>query len=115
MPHKKCICGCGIVLTGMQKKWASEVCRSKFRCMVKRAGTIHPLRGNTYGSLNRGESHAPVFNRRIREKFDDRIDLKQLRGLAAQILLNVCESIENKTVRDNERTDWKKDLNWTTR
>jgi len=70
-------------------------------------------KGNTYGSRNKGKSHAPIFNQ-IKERpiTPEKIEPKTLRALAAQMILNAVEAIVAKKIDDKEGTNWKRDVLW---
>ena len=55
MKLEKCFCGCDKRLTGYQRKWHSNNCRSKWINRHRK----NKMFGNKYGSANKGTSHAP--------------------------------------------------------
>ena len=55
MKLEKCFCGCDKRLTGYQRKWHSNNCRSKWINRHRK----NKMFGNKYGNANKGTSHAP--------------------------------------------------------
>ena len=71
------------------------------------------MKGNKYGKRNQGKSHAPVFRAtKRRPLIDGEFNRSNLKALAAQILLNVHESIRTKRNNLHEATSWRRDLYW---
>lgn len=62
---------------------------------------------------NNSGSHAPCFKKiEMREKFNGEIPHKSMRGLAASILLHAYGVMKSRTVKDQTKDDWRRDVAW---